>query len=146
MGWPIFRDYVSFRESNPNLSKSLHIWPHRLSSSFRSHGVQGRFTTLVAQVKVRRCGQEHGQRCLKSAGDSSNSQGHGTPLWIFIMTHTIPISLYIFRDSGLGVGLGNSMGKGSHYWGSLKILLIKEQRRRWQAIRSALKNPNPLSE
>ena len=57
-----------------------------------------------------------------------------------------PYYSHIFRDSGLGVGLGNSMGKGSHYWGSLKILLIKEQRRRWQAIRSALKNPSPLSE
>ena len=34
-------------------------------------------------------------------------------------THTIPILFpyysHIFRDSGLG--LGNSMGKGSHYWG-----------------------------
>ena len=32
-----------------------------------------------------------------------------------------PYYSHIFRDSGLGVGLGNSMGRGSHYFGSLKI-------------------------
>ena len=32
-----------------------------------------------------------------------------------------PYHSHILRDSYMGVGLGNSMGKGSHYWGSLKI-------------------------
>ena len=47
-----------------------------------------------------------------------DSQGHGSPIMV-----SLPYYSHIFRDSKMGVGLGNRMGpKGSHILrGSLKI-------------------------